>query len=627
MRSLLFGNRIALVIFALSLIGTSALGQEFRSWKDGSGKFSIKAKLVSNDNGKLTLAREDGEEVEIELKKLSPADQKYVADLEKDKDNPFKSTKSDPFKTKKPAPARTGSTQARPVNADWSDARIVTLAPEKGNWEVAVADAPPLPATKTRSIGIPPKTGFFENIKGMVVSADGKHTAIGYSTDEPRPAGVSRLVLVDLEKGKSLGSATSPGVMAPLALSDDGTRVLMKRDEFGFGSSDRLELWTLKGSTISRGISFFPYGDAKGGDRDIKWAAGLSNDRAITVSNKGKLALWDLDSAKVQYTLDIQDGTKPAISADRKLLAFTTGKEVGILDVEAGEVLGLKALANTAFATLAFSPSGKKFAVASMDKLLAFDTTTGEMQTEMLLTGTAPNGEVLWTDEEHVLIAHQYLLDLPNQVKLWHYQGAEKASEIGLTTLFLTQNGQQNPGALVAAQLPQPSAKAALTKAIADPGFFVLKPGVTVKVVVNGLSDPGQQAPVANALGSNLNAIGAKAGQGGTLELVATTELGKQQEITYRTMGRGFGSKTYKIQEYISRIKFVYQGKVAWESSSYNIPHIVSLREGQTMEAFLKDQEKFNYDFFSRVELPKLLTRPTGSPTLGESPVNASGLR
>ncbi len=629
MRNVLSASRFGLVILGLFLVGTTAQGQDLRTWKDGSGKFSIKAKFVSIENGTLTLAREDGEEVEIELKKLSPADQKYVADLEKDKDNPFKSSRSDPFKTKKPgmAGSKPGSSEARPVNADWSDARMLTLAPEKGDWAVTVGSPPEAPAFKARGVGIPTKTNFFERIKGMVASADGKHAAVGYNTDEPRPLGVTRLVMVDLEKGKTVGSATSPGLLAPLALSDDGTQVLMKRDEFGFGKSDRLEVWSVNGSAITKGISFFPYDDAQNGDRDIKWAACLPGDRALTLSNKGKLVLWNLASAKAVYSLVIQDGTTPGLSPDRKLLAFTTGKELGILDIEAGAVLGLKEAANTPFAALAFSPSGQKFAVVAMDKLWAFDTATGAMKTEMLLTGTYTNNELQWTDEDHVLVGHQFLLDLPNQVKLWHYQGAERASAIGSTTLFLLQNNHQSPGALIAAQLPQPAVKTVLTRAMADPNFFVLKAGSTVRVSVNGLSDAGQQGPVADALAAKLGAIGARIGQETPLELVATTEVGKQREISYRTIGRGFGVRTYKVQEYISRVKFVYQGKVAWESSSYNIPHFVSLKEGQTMEAYLKEQEKPNYDFFKRVELPKLLQRPTGTPTLGSSQVSLTGVR
>jgi len=634
MRTLRFVSHVGLVLLAMTLATGSAWGQDLRTWKDASGKFSIKAKFVSNNAGTLTLAREDGEEVEIELKKLCDADQKYVAALEKEnKDNPFKSAaKADPFKTKKAgmgtAKSKGASGEAREINADWSDARNLILAPDKSDWQVTISTSEAPPAGKARAIMIPAKAGFFEKLKGMVVSADGKKAVLGYTNDPPGGGEtMTRVVLVDLEKSKTLGAAGSPGMMAPLALSDDGTQVLMKRDEFGFGKADRLELWTLNGSGIAKGISFFPYGDAQGIDRDVKWAAFLTGEKALTVSNKGKLVLWDLGSAKAIYSLGIQDGATPALSADRKLLAFTTGKEVGVLDVESGSVLGLKGAPNTPFAALAFSPSGKKFAVAAIDKLWAFDTATGNLLGEMLMTGMAVQGEAFWTDEDHVLVGHQYLLDVANQVKLWQYQGAERAIRVGLLTMFLAENGHQAPGALILAPLPQPSAKAMLARAMIDPEFFVLKPGAPVKVVVDQVTDAGKRAGIASALAEKVAAVGAKASPNATLELVASTEVGKQREIDYRTIGRGFGTKSYKVQEYISRVKLVYQGKTAWETSSYNIPHFVHLRNGQTMDQYLKEQEKPNYEFFSKVELPKLLTRPTGTPTLGQSRVSPSGIR
>lgn len=634
MRAAKIVGRVAFALLAFTLATGSALGQEVRTWKDASGKFSIKAKFVSVDKGMLTLAREDGEEVEIELKKLCDADQKYVAELAKDADNPFKKTKADPFKAKKSAMPRakgaataaSSSGEARPVNADWSQVRNLVLAPEKAEWAVTVAAPEAAPTFKPRPVGVPPKSNFFEGCKGLFVSADGKHAAIGYTTDEPKPAGVTRLVLIDLEKGKSLASITSPGKFAPLALGDDGTRLLMRREEFGFGKNDRMEVWNVDGATLIKEISFFPYDNTQGGDRDIKWAAFLGPDKAITLSNKGKLATWDLESARAGYTLDIQGNSVPALSPDRKLLAFLTGKEVGLLDVDSGAVQALAASPNTPFAALAFSPSGKKFAVAAIDKLYAYDTATGALLVEMLLTGTAPNGEVVWTDEDHILIHHQYLCDLTNQVKLWQYQGAERAAQVGSTTLFLVENGEQS-GALVGAQLPQPSAKAELARAMADPEFFVLKPGSGVKIQVDGIADPSRRDEVSRALAQKMDSVGAKVNPSASLEVVASTELGKQRDIAYQTFGRGFGTQNYKVQEYISRIKFVYQGKVAWESSSYNIPRFVKLRNGQTMEQYLKEQEKPNYEFFSRVEIPKLLTKPTGKPAIGFSRVSSAGVR
>lgn len=627
MRNIPLASRISLAVLTLALASGSALGQEFRTWKDATGKFSIKAKFVSNDDGKLTLAREDGGEVEIELKKLCDADKKYVADLEKEnKENPFKASSPDPFKAKKAAGASRGaSAEPRMVNGDWSAARILTPTPEKDAWEVKVSPPPAPPTIKARGIGIPAKVSIHEKNKGMVVSADGKRAAIAYEDPFKKS---TRLVLIDLEKGKILGSSSTPGPMAPLALSDDGSQILMKRDEFGFGNADRLELWTLGAQGISKVIAFFPYGDASGGDRDVKWGAFVDGQRALTVSNKGKLALWDVDSAKAIYSLDIQGDTKPGLSPDRKFLAFTTGKEMGILDIDAGEVRGLKpTTGNTAFAVLSFSPSGKKFAIALMDKVLAFDTATGEPSAEMLAAGVVVNGAALWTDEDNVLVGNQYLLDLTNQVKVWHYQGVERATQVGPITLLLADSGPLGPGAVVPAQLPHPAAKSALSRAMADPDFVVLKPGSTVRINVDQISDAGKRSAVVDALTAKLSAIGVKVGPGAALELVASTEVGKQRDISYRTFGPGRSIQNYKVQEYISRVKFVYQGKTAWESSTYNIPHMVMLRNGQTMEQYLREQEKPNFDFFSRVELPKILTRPTGTPTLGSSQVSGSGIR
>ncbi len=91
-----------------AFLAAVAAAQELRTWKDSTGKFQIRAKMVSVSAGKVTLEQEDGSNLEIDLKKLSPADQKYVADQQKAAaDNPFKPKAADnPFK---PRSAVTGA--------------------------------------------------------------------------------------------------------------------------------------------------------------------------------------------------------------------------------------------------------------------------------------------------------------------------------------------------------------------------------------------------------------------------------------------------------------------------------------------------------------------------------------
>src|SRR2546430_12045494 len=81
--------------------GAAGSPAEFRTWSDASGKFTVKAKFVSAADGKVTLEQEDGSTVEVELAKLSPADQKYVADQQAAADSPFKKNPAEtPFQPK-----------------------------------------------------------------------------------------------------------------------------------------------------------------------------------------------------------------------------------------------------------------------------------------------------------------------------------------------------------------------------------------------------------------------------------------------------------------------------------------------------------------------------------------------
>jgi hypothetical protein len=63
----------------LALIGmTPAPGQEMRTWVDSTGSYSIQARFVSLADGKVTLQKTDGSQIEIPLEKLSAGDKGYA---------------------------------------------------------------------------------------------------------------------------------------------------------------------------------------------------------------------------------------------------------------------------------------------------------------------------------------------------------------------------------------------------------------------------------------------------------------------------------------------------------------------------------------------------------------------
>lgn len=636
------------VLSVLSL--RTAIAADMRTWSDATGKFKIQGKFVSNEKGKITLEKPDGTEMEIELKKLSTADQKYVADQEKSADSPFKAKSDDPFKSKPTTKSKTTperdpetrkSSSTRLIVPDYSDVRVVTVTQSNEPWKFEVPEAQPAAARpKPKTIPTPKKTDFFEGAKSLVGSPGGKFAAIGYQLQKPgvnQPA-TTRVVVCNLESTKVSAEGSLPGKQVLLAVSEDGKQVLLRRDEFGHGSQDRLEIWDMSAKSASKGIQWVPHDESSGGDRDVVWGSFLGNERLVTVSGKGKLVVWEVDEMKPVYQMEIKGGCKPAISPDQKWLAFVDDKNLGILDLAQGEVAALEPVPYAAWPNLAFSPGQSRLGMAAHDRLLVWDFATGELYREMPYNGLHVMGNITWPSEDHVLLGNRYLIDLENQVKLWDYDGGDFAQQIGGMTWFVVSDGQK-PGALLGAQLPPPAVKDALAKAMTQPDFFVLKPGTTVKIDVSGVDAAGKDF-VEKALAARLKEAGFDSGPSGTIDLKAQTEIGQPRQITYRTIGPGGGTETFTVRDYYCRVKFFYKGQEVWQTMIGSSPGgFVRLGKDETMEQYLRKSEKFNFDWFGKVDLPKLLQKPSqlaaqapGAPpvhvpTVGSTKLTTAGAR
>lgn len=592
-----------------------------RTWSDNKGTRKVKAKFVSLENGTVTLEREDGQQVEIELKRLSEADRKFIEDRDAD---PFKPKKSGRKKTD----SEPSSAEIKLLTPKLADARAVDPNPRELEWKVTLPVAKSASAGRPRPAALPAKSNFFEKTTGMAIDATGKKAVIGYKLDEHQRGATTRLVVVDLERGKSTAAGTTSGQFEPLAIADDGKRVLVRRDDFGHGNQDRLEVWSIAGSGIEPQIRWTPHDEDKGGDRDIRWGAFVDDEQVITCSSGGKVVLWKIEDAKPVYWMQVKAGCTPALSGDRKLLAFATDKEVGILDVAAGEIVAVRqAASNMAWPAMAFANSGNRLACLAFDKIYTWDLADGKPYREVATAGLHTNAQILWTSDSHVLVGHRYLIDLENQVRLWDYQNAELASSAGDYCWFEISDGNTRPGALVPGKIPSPEIERSLKNAMQDPRFFVLKRGTSVRINVDGITDADAKEKARASLTAKLEANGAKVADTGEIELLATAEQGKEQEISYHTFGAGFGSKSYKIRPFSCVAKFMYQGQEAWRSQAANIPFFVRLKQGETMEQHLREHEKPNYQFFDSVDLPKLLTKPNGQQTLGSSRILPNGIR
>ncbi|MEI8019310.1 MAG: SHD1 domain-containing protein [Schlesneria sp.] len=215
-----YARSAIVILFCFSCLApsTGLAKDDFRSWADASGKNKIKAKFVKLEETTVTLEKEDGEEVEIELKKLSTADQKFVAEAVKEAEgNPFKSKGDDPFKPKSKAKTPKGNSKSSMkgskesdgdsdspdlMKVDLSSAEHVTLASPTEKWSVEIPKKDPRDATKLKPVLTPKKNDFFEKLTGMELSRGEKKSAVVGYLLEKQETGTTRIVLCDLAPAK-----------------------------------------------------------------------------------------------------------------------------------------------------------------------------------------------------------------------------------------------------------------------------------------------------------------------------------------------------------------------------------------------------------------------------------------
>ncbi|MDI9443654.1 MAG: hypothetical protein GXY25_13160 [Pirellulaceae bacterium] len=625
-RAVGFGpGAVALALFCVHALEAS---EPMRTWTDSTGEYSVRAEFAGVQTGKVTLQQADGTEVSIPLEKLNAADQEYVRQrLAAAAENPFKTVAPNRLLPvgESPRAAGTGSSP-RETLPDWSTAKKIDVI-GGGDWRLS-EPAAPAAGGSVKPIALPSKTSFFENAAAMAIAGTGRYAAVGYTCKPPaRDAKVTTTVVVcDLAEGLLLGSGAVEGeLLVPIAVHDSRAEVLMRRNESGLGNQDCLETWTIDAAGVSRGMKWVPYADEKDRDRNVTWAAYLDENRLATCSAGGRLAIWDVETTRPICYLDVKG--RPALSPDRKHLAFLVEGQVGVLDVEGQKVVALQA-APVSGGVLAFTPSGKRFVTLSGAELYVWDFATGQLQRECRLEGVHAGDELLCPSEEHLLAGSGRLYDFVNQVNVWDYRGYQKAGIAGGVCWLAVVAGERQPSALVPARLPHEGVADKLETAMADPDFFVFKPGTTVKIDVGKIADSAARTKVQDALVKKLEARGCKAGANGTITLAAgVEEAAKKAELRYRSFG-SFGYDKYKMTKFISRLEFIYDGKTAWKSLGNNLPgFIVHLGKDQTMKQYIKEREKPNYEYFDRIELPKLLTKPTGAPTLGSSQVTVSGIQ
>ena len=233
-------HRVGLVCCAALWLAGAGLvwAEELRTWSDASGKHKMEAEYAGMSGTKVKLTLKTGKKMEIELKQLSKADQKYIESLDADNpfqaadepqaESPFQAKESEGDEMEKPESSgkeSSGKSVSGEVTVDWNQSEALLLDSEADEWKATVAPHPGWDS-KPKTIVLPPRSDFFEATTGMAVNHVAQKAVVCFRLGREDKDSQVRLMICDLKTGKAGSIATEQALMTPIALHDDGQQVL-----------------------------------------------------------------------------------------------------------------------------------------------------------------------------------------------------------------------------------------------------------------------------------------------------------------------------------------------------------------------------------------------------------------
>ena len=416
----------------------------------------------------------------------------------------------------------------------------------------------------------------------------------------------TRMVLVDLETGRKIGISEGEGIWTALAIHDDGERIVVANLSESDELAGQLGTVRISGNQMTPLDLWKPYARREGPAKEkvVRFAAFGNGGRLITVSQSGDGVIWDFESRKPLARFTYHGACQPTLSSDRKMLGICGGDIVGMVPLDSRSEAVVKEVPGMNYwLTTAFSPSGKRFAAATMAKLMIWDVANGEVLFEGPVTDVNLREPLIFPHDDFILLGKQLLFEYGSGIKVWQYSDINAATSLMGQTLVASL--KSNGGSLFPAKMPHAEALATLDKARNDPGLFVLRAGVDVAIDVSKV--PGQyRSEVQSALEKQVADMKCQVNPSAPLRLVAEISGPKSREVRYMFAG------TFTIQEYTSSLGFDYQGQTLWRRSSTNTPGMIGSTRDKSMKQQIDEAgRKPNLGFFAGISMPQYLQKPT----------------
>jgi len=626
---------ILLLFFALSVSTIHAQNSEnsddeaARTWSDKTGKFKVKAKLLSNAEGKIKLLKEDGLVITVPIDRLSEADQKFL----NEKDNPFSG--GEPLKNDMTEMDRKTEKGETAASASLSkDANVLEL-PSDGKElfvdsvdEAGILPADPLPyelkpvefvrslektdaycRTSFPMLANPKEPSFLVSIHrvGNAASEESFGKIFLVNKAETQPNAVldidQSIALLDhhIESGRTLAAL---GVDSPSSRGGD----LVLFDKMVSGAPKLIARWHCPGW------------DKRGFKPKYEFARLLSESKAL-VRVDNMIYLWDLVQGKLIFKIKPKySGGKIQVSCNGRYLVIPDRKTCMFIGLQEGKVLGTIPSNGKLVPEIHFSPDGKQIAMVAGNEFSVWDFTKSASRASVNLGH--PNGKFVgWMGNNRLLTQLNGLIDVDLRISLWGYSLPSNNQSLTMSTHVATIQRSTRLTTLICIPIPHAPAKTAIEKLVANnSGFLVVTPDSNVALEINAPNSI-DKPEIRKKLEEAIDETGWTLKPSADVIVKIDIEQGERQKMFFRSSGFMFGAaeevtmRPFKVQTQIQK-----NGKTIWERPRENmIPGVIFLKRGQKLREVLKTYEKGNPSYFDRFNLPPRIVRPDIADKLGKS--------
>lgn len=259
-------------------------------------------------------------------------------------------------------------------------------------WNLPVVDLPPPKQARTVAFGIGAVNWYFQ--RPLIVSKDNKTMFMseGYSGQQKG----AKLVAVDIEKGKVLGTAQIPVPKSVLRdVSADGKILLTSSDTF-FPKENRFDLWEinkqgklllLKSVRVATQV------------QDAKF---VFDGRVALIDEEGSVSIWGLKSEpKALYrteNLGRQLGVR--VAPDGQHLFLSNRQSLIAIDTESGTCVSNLKFKRGGGNPVAVHPSRSQIAVGNPNRISIFDSQGN--QTADFYVPSSVIEELHWVDDRYL---------------------------------------------------------------------------------------------------------------------------------------------------------------------------------------------------------------------------------